>query len=293
MKRTGAMEGIIVKGIAGFYYVKTEEGILECKARGIFRKNNITPMVGDRVSVVSTPEGNVVDEIHRRTSELVRPFVANVSQAYVVFAMRNPDINFELLNKFIISLERNGIKPVLVFNKSDLADEEEKRSIRQQFIGTGYEIHFITAKDGFGLDALMDKLEHEITVLCGPSGAGKSTLLNKLAGSDRMETGMISEKLKRGKHTTRHSELITVNDALLVDTPGFSTMDMTMEAKELKEYFPEFHEYEGLCRFHGCNHDKEPGCKVKEEVGKTISTERYNYYVKYYNELLEENKRKW
>lgn len=287
------MEGIIVKGIAGFYYVKTEEGILECKARGIFRKNNITPMVGDRVSVVSTPEGNVVDEIHRRTSELVRPFVANVSQAYVVFAMRNPDINFELLNKFIISLERNGIKPVLVFNKSDLADEEEKRSIRQQFIGTGYEIHFITAKDGFGLDALMDKLEHEITVLCGPSGAGKSTLLNKLAGSDRMETGMISEKLKRGKHTTRHSELITVNDALLVDTPGFSTMDMTMEAKELKEYFPEFHEYEGLCRFHGCNHDKEPGCKVKEEVGKTISTERYNYYVKYYNELLEENKRKW
>lgn len=287
------MEGIIVKGIAGFYYVKTEEGILECKARGIFRKNNITPMVGDRVSVVSTPEGNVVDEIHRRTSELVRPFVANVSQAYVVFAMRNPDINFELLNKFIISLERNGIKPVLVFNKSDLADEEEKRSIRQQFICTGYEIHFITAKDGFGLDALMDKLEHEITVLCGPSGAGKSTLLNKLAGSDRMETGMISEKLKRGKHTTRHSELITVNDALLVDTPGFSTMDMTMEAKELKEYFPEFHEYEGLCRFHGCNHDKEPGCKVKEEVGKTISTERYNYYVKYYNELLEENKRKW
>lgn len=287
------MEGIIVKGIAGFYYVKTEEGILECKARGIFRKNNITPMVGDRVSVVSTPEGNVVDEIHRRTSELVRPFVANVSQAYVVFAMRNPDINFELLNKFIISLERNGIKPVLVFNKSDLADEEEKRSIRQQFIGTGYEIHFITAKDGFGLDALMDKLEHEITVMCGPSGAGKSTLLNKLAGSDRMETGMISEKLKRGKHTTRHSELITVNDALLVDTPGFSTMDMTMEAKELKEYFPEFHEYEGLCRFHGCNHDKEPGCKVKEEVGKTISTERYNYYVKYYNELLEENKRKW
>ena len=108
-----------------------------------------------------------------------------------------------------------------------------------------------------------------------------------------METGIISEKVKRGKHTTRHSELITVDDALLVDTPGFSTMEMTMEAKELKDYFPEFHVYEGQCRFQGCNHDKEPGCSVKDEVGKTISVERYNYYVKYYNELLEENKRKW
>ena len=287
------MEGIIIKGIAGFYYVKTEEGILECKARGIFRKNNITPMVGDRVSVVSTPEGNVVDEIHKRTSELVRPFVANVSQAYVVFALRNPDINFELLNKFIISLEKNGIEPVLVFNKSDLATENEKIQLKELFKGTGYQIHFITAKDGSGLEELHKGLKNQITVLCGPSGAGKSTLLNKLAGSEKMETGIISEKVKRGKHTTRHSELITVDDALLVDTPGFSTMEMTMEAKELKDYFPEFHVYEGQCRFQGCNHDKEPGCSVKDEVGKTISVERYNYYVKYYNELLEENKRKW
>ena len=287
------MEGIIIKGIAGFYYVKTEEGILECKARGIFRKNNITPMVGDRVSVVSTPEGNVVDEIHKRTSELVRPFVANVSQAYVVFALRNPDINFELLNKFIISLEKNSIEPVLVFNKSDLATENEKIQLKDLFKGTGYQIHFITAKDGSGLEELLKGLKNQITVLCGPSGAGKSTLLNKLAGSEKMETGIISEKVKRGKHTTRHSELITVDDALLVDTPGFSTMEMTMEAKELKDYFPEFHVYEGQCRFQGCNHDKEPGCSVKDEVGKTISVERYNYYVKYYNELLEENKRKW
>ncbi|WP_312458663.1 ribosome small subunit-dependent GTPase A [Proteiniclasticum sp.] len=287
------MEGIIVKGIAGFYYVKTEQGVLECKARGVFRKNNITPMVGDRVSVVSTPEGNVVDEIHERTSELVRPFVANVSQAYVVFALRNPDINFELLNKFIISLEKNGIEPVLVFNKSDLATENEKIQLKELFKGTGYQIHFITAKDGTGLEELLKGLKDQITVLCGPSGAGKSTLLNKLAGSEKMETGIISEKVKRGKHTTRHSELIAVDDALLVDTPGFSTMEMTMEAKELKDYFPEFHAYEGHCRFQGCNHDKEPGCRVKDEVGKSISVERYNYYVKYYNELLEENKRKW
>lgn len=287
------MEGIIVKGIAGFYYVKTEDGVLECKARGVFRRNQITPMVGDRVSVISTPEGNVVDEIHERSSALVRPFVANVSQAYVVFALKNPDINFELLNKFIISLEKNSIHPVLVFNKSELASEDEKEVLRSQFQGTGYPIHFIMAKEGIGLDELFSGLKGQITVLCGPSGAGKSTLLNKLSGSEQMETGAISKKLNRGKHTTRHSELIVVNDAFLVDTPGFSTMEMTMEARDLKEYFPEFLPYEGQCRFLGCNHDKEPGCKVKEQVGISISKSRYDYYVKYYNELLEENKRKW
>ena len=287
------MEGIIVKGIAGFYYVKTGEGVLECKARGIFRKNHVTPMVGDRVTVIATPEGNIVDKIHERSSELVRPFVANVSQAYVVFALRNPDVNFELLNKFLISLEKNGIRPVLVFNKSDLATEDEMEKIRKIFIGTGYEIFFVEAKSGLGLEQLMEQLKDNITVLCGPSGAGKSTILNKLSGSETMITGAISVRLNRGKHTTRHSELIEVNDALLVDTPGFSTMDFTMDAEELKDYFPEFLEHEGHCRFNGCNHNREPGCRVKDQVGKTISESRYEYYVKYYNELIEENKRKW
>ncbi|HSR04759.1 MAG TPA: ribosome small subunit-dependent GTPase A [Proteiniclasticum sp.] len=287
------MEGIIVKGIAGFYYVRTSEGVLECKARGIFRKNNVTPMVGDRVTVIAAPEGNTLDKIHARTSELMRPFVSNISQAYVVFAMRNPDINFDMLNKFLVYLEMKHIKPVLVFNKSDLATEEEMKKLAALFVGTGYTIHFIEAKSGLGLDDLYDQLKDNITVLCGPSGAGKSTILNKLSGSETMETGIISERHKRGKHTTRHSELIEINDALLVDTPGFSTMDFTMEAEDLKDYFPEFYEYEGECRFNGCNHNREPGCRIKEEVGKTISEARYNFYVKYYNELFEENKRKW
>lgn len=287
------MEGIIVKGIAGFYYVRTSEGVLECKARGIFRKNNVTPMVGDRVTVIATPEGNIVDKIHERSTELVRPFVANVSQAYVVFAMRNPDINFELLNKFLISLEKKGIRPVLVFNKSDLATAEEMEKIRQDFIGTDYEIFFVEATSGLGLEDLFAQLKDNITVLCGPSGAGKSTILNKLSGSETMITGAISVRLNRGKHTTRHSELIEINDALLVDTPGFSTMEFTMDADELKDYFPEFLVHEGQCRFNGCNHNREPGCKVKDEVGKSISPSRYEYYVKYYNELIEENKRKW
>ena len=287
------MEGIIVKGIAGFYYVKTEQGVLECKARGIFRKNQITPMVGDRVRISHTPEGNSVEEILPRRSALTRPFVANVSQAYVVFAMRNPDINVDLLNKFLVSLERNEINPVLVFNKKDLATEEEKEALLKDFIGTGYKIYFIEAKEGDGLQELFQELQGEITVLCGPSGAGKSTLLNKLSGSEQMETGEISKRLNRGKHTTRHSELIVVNDAFLVDTPGFSTMEMTMDPKELKACFPEFYPHEGSCRFNGCNHAQEPGCRVKEEVGKSISLARYTYYVKYYNELVEEKKRKW
>ena len=287
------MEGIIVKGIAGFYYVKTENGILECKARGIFRKNNVTPMVGDRVTVIPAAEGNILDKIHERSSELVRPFVANVSQAYVVFALRNPDINFDMLNKFLVSLEKNHIKPVLVFNKSDLATQKDMEEIRDVFVGTDYDIFFIEAKSGAGLNMLFDQLKDNITVLCGPSGAGKSTLLNKLSGSETMETGDISVRLNRGKHTTRHSELIEINDALLVDTPGFSTMDFTMDAQELKDYFPEFYEFEGLCRFNGCNHNHDPGCKVKEDVGVKISKARYDYYVKYYNELIEENKRKW
>ena len=292
-ERNGAMEGRIIKGIAGFYYVQTQDEVLECKARGIFRKNKITPVVGDWVTVIPSPEGNVIDEIHERSSELVRPFVANVSQAFVVFALRDPNINWELLNKFIVSLEKNHIHPLLIFNKKDLSTPKDQEHLAKKFIGTGYSLYFIEAREKKDMDVIAELLKDEITVLCGPSGAGKSTLLNQLAGVEMMETGIISKKNSRGKHTTRHSELILVNEAYLVDTPGFSNMEFTMEARELKTCFPEFLPYEGLCRFQGCNHDKEPGCRVKEAVGPDISKERYDFYVKYYNELIEENKRKW
>lgn len=287
------MEGRIVKGIAGFYYVQTKDEILECKARGIFRKNKITPMVGDWVTVVPSKEGNVIEEIHERSSELVRPFVANVSQAFVVFALRDPDINWDLLNKFLVSLEKNHIHPLLIFNKRDLSTPIDQESLAKKFIGTGYDLYFIEAREPEDMNVLRELLKEEITVLCGPSGAGKSTLLNQLAQEKMMETGVISKKNSRGKHTTRHSELIEINEAYLVDTPGFSNMDFTMEARELKTCFPEFIPFEGQCRFQGCNHDKEPGCKVKEMVGEEISKERYDFYVKYYNDLIEENKRKW
>ena len=293
IKRNDAMEGLIVKGIGGFYYVKTKDGVLECKAKGLFRLKNITPMVGDRVVVEMERDSNVISEILERTSELERPMVANVTQAFTVFALRNPDINYELMNKFLIMLEKRNIKPVLVFNKADLGTEEAVEELKAMFIGTGYKLFFIVARERVGLDDLIAELKGNISVLCGPSGAGKSTLLNKMTGKEHMETGVISVRLKRGKHTTRHSELIEMNDGFIVDTPGFSTLELSLDPEELKDYFPEFYEYEGECRFKGCSHNREPQCRVKEEVGKNISRERYDFYVKFLNELIEENKKKW
>lgn len=287
------MRGIIIKGIAGFYYVKVEDEIYETKARGVFRKRNITPMVGDHVKISRTGDEWTIIEVDERFSELKRPFVSNVSQAFVVFSLKNPDINFELLNKFIIMLEKSHIKPILIFNKKDIGEKETIDYIKNMFMGTDYKIKFISAKKQEDLNEITSFLKDNVTVLCGPSGAGKSTILNNILGRDHMETGELSKKHGRGKHTTRHSELIEVKGGLLVDTPGFSNMDIKLDPLELKDYFVEFNEYEGMCRFNGCVHDKEPGCKIKEEVGENISKERYDFYIKFLNKLREEYKRKW
>jgi ribosome biogenesis GTPase len=290
---TGAMEGLIIKGIGGFYYVSTEGGVVECKAKGIFRLRNVTPMVGDKVVIEVERDSNVISEILPRSSELERPMVANVTQAFVVSAMRNPDINEELLMKFIVMLEKSNITPVLVFNKVDLSYQGQMEELTDLFMGTGYRMLFIGAKEGRDFDVILKELTGNITVFCGPSGAGKSTMLNRILGKEHMETGVVSVRLKRGKHTTRHSELVNVNDGFVVDTPGFSSIELSMETEELKDYFPEFHEHEGNCRFTGCSHNKEPGCSVKDAVGKTISEKRYNYYLRFLNELMEVNKKKW
>ena len=287
------MKGIIIKGIAGFYYVKIEDKIYETKARGVFRKRNITPMVGDHVKISRTGDEWTITEVDERFSELKRPFVSNVTQAFVVFSLKNPDINYELLNKFIIMLEKSHIKPTLIFNKKDIGDKETIDYLKDMFIGTGYKIMFISAKEEGDLNEVSSLLKDNVTVLCGPSGAGKSTILNNILGRDHMETGELSKKHGRGKHTTRHSELIEVKGGLLVDTPGFSNMDIKLDPLELKDFFVEFNDYEGMCRFNGCVHDKEPGCKIKEEVGQTISKERYDYYIKFLDKLREEYKRKW
>ncbi|MDV5106557.1 ribosome small subunit-dependent GTPase A [Clostridium perfringens] len=282
------MEGIIIKGIGGFYYIKTDEGIIECKARGKFRYNSLKPMVGDRVTIKVENGKGVIEDIHERSSELIRPTVANVTQAFVVFAIKNPDINLDLLNRFLTLCEYNDIHAVVCLNKEDLCTEEEKENLKELINDIGYEVLFINAKEGKGFDALKERLEHNITVLCGPSGAGKSTLLNSFIDREHMETGSVSEKIGRGKHTTRHSELIDVDNGYLVDTPGFTTLDVTfIDRDSLKYCFPEFNDYNNLCKFNGCNHYKEPKCVVKEAVeeGK-INKLRYDFYIKTLEEII-------
>lgn len=282
------MEGIIIKGIGGFYYIKTDEGIIECKARGKFRYNSLKPMVGDRVTIKVDNGKGVIEDIHERSSELIRPTVANVTQAFVVFAIKNPDINLDLLNRFLTLCEYNDIHAVVCLNKEDLCTEEEKENLKELINDIGYEVLFINAKEGKGFDALKERLEHNITVLCGPSGAGKSTLLNSFIDREHMETGSVSEKIGRGKHTTRHSELIDVDNGYLVDTPGFTTLDVTfIDRDSLKYCFPEFNDYNNLCKFNGCNHYKEPKCAVKEAVeeGK-INKLRYDFYIKTLEEII-------
>ena len=260
------MEGLIIKGVGGLYYVKINDKVVECKARGKFRYDDLTPLVGDIVDISIEKDAGVIEKIHERKTELIRPVVANVSQAFVVFALKQPDLNLDLLNKFLVLCEHNSLKIVVCFNKLDLATEEEI-SMVHMIKDAGYDVIFTKAKEGHGLDILKDKIKDNISVFCGPSGVGKSTLLNNLVGREVMVTGEISNKSKRGKHTTRHSELIEFSDGYLVDTPGFSSLDANfIEKEDLKYCFPEFEKYNGLCKFSDCSHHKEPGCKVKEAL---------------------------
>ena len=282
------MEGKIIKGIGGFYYIKTSEGIIECKARGKFRHKDMKPMVGDDVTIKIENGKGVIEDIHERKSELIRPTVANVTLAFVVFAIKNPDLNFDLLNRFLVLCESNNIEAIVCLNKIDLVTDEEREEVKKKINDIGYEVLYINAKKGEGIELLKERMKNNITVLCGPSGAGKSTLINTLSDREHMETGSVSEKIGRGKHTTRHSELIDIDNGYLVDTPGFTTLDVTfIDRDSLKYCFPEFNDYNNLCKFNGCNHYKEPKCAVKEAVeeGK-INKLRYNFYIKTLEEII-------
>lgn len=294
------MQGKIIKGIAGFYYVDVvESGIYECKAKGIFRKEKRKPLVGDNVEIEILNEeektGNLV-QIYERKNELIRPAAANVDQALVIFAVRQPDPNYVLLDRFLIAMEQQEIPVIICFNKRDLAKEQELEAMCRIYEGCGYHILTTSASCEEGIETVRELLEGKTTVVAGPSGVGKSSLTNLLQEEISMETGEISKKLKRGKHTTRHSQLLTVREhTYLMDTPGFSSMFVEgMEKEELRQFFPEFREYEGTCRFQGCVHVHEPGCLVKEAVeeGK-LSSQRYENYVSFYEELKEKEKRRY
>lgn len=284
----GNMLGTIIKGIGGFYYVKTEDKVFECKARGKFRHKKLTPVIGDLVNIDIDAGKGVITDIHERRNLLIRPVVSNVTQAFIVFALKNPDIDLELLNKFLIQCEFYDIDAVVCINKLDLADASDYSDVFDMIVSSGYKLLMLRAKEGQGLDDLKGMLDKNVTVICGPSGAGKSTIINKLSGRNVMDIGDISEKLGRGKHTTRHSELIEVENGYLVDTPGFSSLDMDFISKEELRYcFPEFKEHLGYCRFSGCLHYKEPDCVIKEAVKSgEINKKRYEFYIKMLEEIM-------
>ncbi|MGN0506000.1 MAG: ribosome small subunit-dependent GTPase A [Lachnospiraceae bacterium] len=293
------MQGKIIKGIAGFYYVHTENaGVFECKAKGIFRNQKKKPLVGDNVLLDFMDEEAktaTIAELLPRKNELIRPAVANVDQAVLLFAAAEPDPNWNLLDRFLILMAQQELPVILAFNKADLITEKQREEIENGYRNTGYEIRFLSAKERIGTEELRSLLEGKTTVLAGPSGVGKSTLTNTMQSGVQMETGTISEKIKRGKHTTRHSEFIWVSsDTYLLDTPGFSSLDIeNMEAEELKEFFPEFLPYEGQCRFRGCVHENEPDCRVKQAVLEgNIANRRYENYLLFYRELKQRNKYK-
>ncbi|MCB2292039.1 ribosome small subunit-dependent GTPase A [Clostridium algoriphilum] len=289
------MQGVIIKGVGGLYFVKVEDRVIECKARGKFRYTGLVPVIGDRVEIMLETDVNkgVIEKIFTRDTEMVRPAVANVTQAFVVFAFKKPDLNMDLLNKFLVLCEHYGLKIVLCLNKLDLVDKIDEDLIKE-LKSVGCDIVFLKAKEGDGLCELKTKIKDNITVFCGPSGVGKSTILNSLLGREAMKTGDISKKSQKGKHTTRHSELIEYEEGFLLDTPGFSALSLDfIEKEKLQDCFPEFEKHRCECRFSNCMHYKEPNCSVKEAVeANEIYTDRYNFYVKTLEEIIARGNKK-
>ena len=292
------MKGRILKGIAGFYYVETfEEKVYECKAKGIFRKSNLKPLVGDNVEIDIIDEekrlGNITD-IFPRKNQLLRPPVANVDQAVVLFAIVKPNPSYNLLDRFLIQMRQQSLPVIICFNKQDIATKQEQQELYDAYEKCGYRVLFISVKEEQGLDELKALLKGKTTTLAGPSGVGKSSLLNKLVPDADMQTGELSKKIERGRNTTRHSELFFVEDDIskgsgtyVIDTPGFTSLEMRdVTADTLMQYYPEFTEYEPLCRFGGCSHIAEPDCGVKDAVAEgKISQVRYDNYKVLWEEL--------
>ena len=312
------MQGKIIKGIAGFYYVHValghvahghvaqehpegKAGVYECKAKGIFRKDQLKPLVGDDVELevldAAAQTGNII-RIADRSSQLIRPAVANVDQALVIFAVTSPQPNFNLLDRFLIMMKQQEIPCIVCFNKADLDEGEHCAEYCKIYEDCGYRTIGISTKTGAGIPELKEMLKGHTTTVAGPSGVGKSSLINCIQTERQMEIGDISKKIERGKHTTRHTELLPIEDSqgrtegYILDTPGFSSLGLfDLEKEELAFYYPEFVSYEKNCRFGGCSHISEPDCGIKQALEEgLISPLRYENYCLLYEELKRQKK---
>ncbi len=289
-RRGPVMQGRIIKGIGGFYYVHTDNGLYTCRAKGAFRFDGTKPLVGDYVDIDVIPDEDMVGNItaiHERRNTLVRPNVSNVDQALIIFALASPPPNFVTLDKMILQYITQAVPVIVCLNKEDLDQEALAKSIVSDYKNCGCRLFVTSASRREGIEELKSSLEEMTTTVAGPSGVGKSSLINLLAGNDIMATGDISRKLERGKHTTRHSEIIPIKgDTYIIDTPGFSSFELfDIKAEELSDYYREFEKCPA-CRFVPCSHTHEPDCRVKEAVEYgLISRRRYENYVYIYNEL--------
>jgi ribosome biogenesis GTPase len=309
-------QGLIVKALSGYYYVLpelsvqdsishaangSEQSLVQCRGRGILRKHKTPPLVGDRVIYELTENGEgMVDEILPRTSELIRPPIANVDLAVLVFSLDEPALNLQLLDKFLVHIEHAGLEALICFTKQDLVsdalddDESESAKVYQLYETIGYQVLTTSALKQQGVEAVLDRLQGTISVFSGQSGVGKSSLLNAMMPHLKLETNIISSKLGRGKHTTRHVELIPLgNGGWVADTPGFSQLDfLQLEVEQLGQCFVEFKALSNDCKFRGCLHQHEPDCRVRDALAQgKIAASRYDHYIQFLVEIKERKRR--
>ncbi|WP_100404522.1 ribosome small subunit-dependent GTPase A [Bacillus solitudinis] len=289
--------GLIIKALSGFYYVQNENGIFQCRGRGNFRNRNIKPLVGDEVEfeAENRTDGYIL-EVFERKNELIRPPISNVDQALLVFSAQEPDFSTLLLDKFLVHIEANNIVPIIVISKTDLLNEkqfEEMQQYKHDYEGIGYHVLFTSTVDEHGIELVFPHLKKKVSVIAGQSGVGKSSLLNTLKPTLDIETNAISTHLGRGKHTTRHVELLAVGEGLIADTPGFSSLEFhEMGVEELSYFFPEMAKLIPTCKFRGCTHTSEPKCAVKDALGTgEILPYRYQHYLQFLEEVKNQKRR--